>query len=250
MDRGAGGEADARPRPRVRAPTLPLHKLLEALLLSRLLRSMEDLPQVLFRSVASVYGPEEAAELRARVEGKDFPVPAPTQISHARLKLDVLLMQLRREEWQSLGRVWITLSSDSSPQGLDFMVTVEDRIQRPGQVVDATAQELAMFSLSDDLQTSILPPCVIGSGNSDTAAKFEALLRSVMLDVGHEGLTEYGSRLESHWFLLRLWCGEPRHSRFLPASRLITPSNKREREQGVTVTVWVYSGESGSVTRV
>ena len=195
MDHAAGD--GARRRARVRAPTMPLHKLLEALLLSRLLRSMEDLPQVLFRSVASVYGPEEAKDLRARVEGKDFAVPAPTQISHARLKLDVLLMQLRREQWRSLGRgrVWITLSSDSSPQGLDFMVTVEDRIQRPGQVVDATPQELATFSLSDDLQTSILPPCVIGSGNSDTAAKFEALMRSIMLDVGHEGLTDYGARV-------------------------------------------------------
>lgn len=181
---------------RKRAKPLPLHKLIEALFISRLLRSAENLPEVLMRAIATVYGAKEAQDLRETLAQKTFCVPKPTQLSHARLKLDVLLMQLRREQWHACGgtsgHMWVMLSSDSSPQGLDFMVTVEDRIRNPGLVIDATPKEIAEFSLSTNLQTSVLPPAVIGSGNSDTPAKFEALLRSVMLDVGEEGLTSYG----------------------------------------------------------
>lgn len=185
---------EAMVRHRCRAAPLSLQKLLESLLLTRLLRSAESLPEVLVRSIASVYGSDEAASLKQQLRSKEVAAPNPTQLSHARLKLDMLLMSVRREQLASSSdQVFVMLSSDSSPQSLDFLVTVEDRIKNPGLVVDASPQELAQYSLSGNLQTSTLPPMVLGSGNSDTPAKFEALMRSVMLDCGHKRLPAYGA---------------------------------------------------------
>lgn len=181
----------AQPKQRCRAAPLPLEKLLEALLLSRLIRSADTLPDVLTRSIGIVCGHEEATELQRKLKAKEIQVPQKTQLSHARLKLDLLLMEMKREVWAESKNVWVMLSSDSSPQGLDFMVTVEDRILNPGLVIDATPKELAEFSLSRNLVTSTLPPIVVGSGNSDTAAKFEGVMRSIMLDAGRESLSTY-----------------------------------------------------------
>lgn len=185
-----GGQGDQHGRRR--ASPLTLQKLLDSLLVGRLLRSQDSLSEVLVRSVGAIYGAGEAEQTRAMIEAKEIQVPAPTQLSHARLKLDLLLMNLRREDWRLSDDVWVMLSADSSPQGLDFLVTVEDRIKNPGLVVDASPKELAQYSLSCNLQTSTLPPLVVGSGNSDTASKFELLMRSIMLDVGPEALARYG----------------------------------------------------------
>ena len=78
--------------------------------------------------------------------------------------------------------MFVMLSSDSSPQGgLDYFVTVEDRIRNPGLIIDASAAEIAEWCLSDNLQTGVLPLSVVGSGNSDMSAKFETLMHSAML---------------------------------------------------------------------
>ena len=184
-----------RQRPRRAAP-IPLHKLIDCLLVGRLLRSTESLQEVVVRSVAIALGSDEASAVNDRIKQRTMQIPAATQLSHARLRLDLLLMQLRKSEWrrlqQSSEKIFVCLSADSSPQGLDFLVTIEDRIRNPGMVIEATRQELAQFSLSDNVRTSTLPPLVVGSGRSDTASKFELLMRSIMLDVGPDSLTAYG----------------------------------------------------------
>ena len=101
--------------------------------------------------------------------------------------MDALFMRYRRQQWmkwqESGANVWTVLSSDASPQGgLEYFVTLEDRITNPGLLIDSSAEDIAEWSKSSNMQTSTLALCVIGSGNAGTAAKFEALLHSVMMD--------------------------------------------------------------------
>ena len=171
-------------------------KLLEALLLSRLIRSALTLPEVLYRSIAFLLGPEEAVRLRGLMTDKTIAVPSATQLSHARLKMDCLLMETRRTQWvsnqQAGSRVFVILSSDASPQGgLQYFVTVEDRCVNPGLLIDSSPEIISEWCVSENMQTAVLPPCVIGSGNAGTAAKCEALFHSIMLDCPHEHLQEY-----------------------------------------------------------
>ena len=185
------------PPHRRRNEQLSLGRLLESLLLARLLRSALSLPEVLYRAVAFILGAEEAMKLKERMAQKTYAVPSDTQLSHARFKLDCLLMHCRRSHWAEFQRsqtqVWIVLSSDASPQGgLEYFVTLEDRFKHPGLLVDSSREEVLEWCRSSNLQSSTLAPCIIGSGNAGTAAKFEALLHSVMLDVPHDSLELYG----------------------------------------------------------
>ena len=92
----------------------------------------------------------------------------------------------------SKDETFVMMSSDSSPQGsLDFFISVEDRARNPGLIIDASPAEIAEWCLSDNIQTAVLPLCIVGSGNSDMSAKYEALLHSSMLDVGHQSLPAY-----------------------------------------------------------
>ncbi|CAE7215683.1 unnamed protein product [Symbiodinium sp. CCMP2592] len=103
-------------------------------------------------------------------------------------------MNWRKEQIRSSASGhFVFLSSDSSPQsGTDFLLTLEDRIERQyaGLVVDATDDEIASWNLSDYLKTSSLPVAVVGAGNSGVAGKYEGLLHSIMCDLGNEAHAE------------------------------------------------------------
>ena len=56
-----------------------------------------------------------------------------------------------------------------------------------GSIIDATVEELEAFSDANHVKTQILPPAVIGYGNSNVGAKVEATFHSCKLDVGGSG---------------------------------------------------------------
>ena len=121
-------------------------------------------------------------------------MPSSTQLSHARVKMDALLMSARRKLFSS--ETFVMVSSDSSPQGgLDFFISVEDRVRNPGMIIDASPAEIAEWCLSDNMQSAVLPLCIVGSGNADLSAKYEALLHSALLDVGPDALSSYSRNI-------------------------------------------------------
>ena len=62
---------------------------------------------------------------QAQIAKKELAVPHPTQLSRARVKLDMLMMKLKQQQWASARRncdtgFFIMLSVDASPiQGTD-----------------------------------------------------------------------------------------------------------------------------------
>ena len=72
-----------------------LDKLIEALLMGRLLKNQSDLPQAFVRSVGFLLGPQTAESLRAGIASRKVEIPSASSLSRARLKADCLLMRLR-----------------------------------------------------------------------------------------------------------------------------------------------------------
>ena len=128
--------------------------------------------------------------MKQQLDSTQLVVPHPSTLSRSRLLLDVLIMNWRKEQIRSSASGhFVFLSSDSSPQaGTDFLLTLEDRIERQyaGLVVDATDEEIASWNLSDYLKTSSLPVAVVGAGNSGVAGKYEGLLHSIVCDLGNQ----------------------------------------------------------------
>ena len=129
-------------------------------------------------------------QVKCKLDSEEIQVPHASTLSRSRLMLDLLIMNWRKQEFQNASSGFFTyLSSDSSPQaGTDFLLTLEDRVERrhAGLVVDATEEELAAWSASNYLQTSSLPVAVVGAGNSGVAGKYEGLLHSIVCDCGNE----------------------------------------------------------------
>ena len=72
-----------------------LEKLLEALLMGRLLKNASDLPVSLTRSMGFLLGAQAAEICSKGIAAKKIDVPSPASLSRARLKADILLMRLR-----------------------------------------------------------------------------------------------------------------------------------------------------------
>lgn len=92
------------------------------------------------------------------------------------------------------------LSCDSSPQGgLDFLVGLEDRVGRKSvsQIVDANTTKLSAWSLASHCDTTPLPLSILGSGGTDSAAKFESLLHAICLDCGEQHMEVYSRSVVS-----------------------------------------------------
>lgn len=127
-------------------------------------------------------------------------VPSPATLSRCRLQLDILLMSLRQSMFSKLffadplapssgtgPGCFIFLSADaSSLRGTDHL---EDCVSASvvGSIIDATVEEQEAFSDASHVKTQILPPVVIGYGNSNVGAKVEAMFHSCKLDVGASG---------------------------------------------------------------
>lgn len=158
--------------------------LLEGLLLTRMLANDRHLRDVLVRAVHYVLGPGAAASVQADIAGRRLHVPSASTLSRGRLKFDVLSMFVRQAEFKSEGAFFVFLSSDSSPQGgLDFMMSLEDRVSRSAaaRLVDCgnNMEKLEEWCRnSSPITTTQLPLSIIGSGNSGLASKSEALAHS------------------------------------------------------------------------
>ena len=136
-------------------------------------------------------------KLKDDIEQKRFAAPHPTQLSRARLKLDMLLMKLRQQEWARCFRKgrcgedsgqFVLLSADASPQaGTELLMIVEDRVprNRAAEVVGASPEQLSQWGLQSHIITSTLPLGVLGSGACGTSAKFEVLAHCARLDCCH-----------------------------------------------------------------
>ena len=139
------------------------------------------------------------------VKSKEIGIPHKTQLSRARVKLDLLLMRLRQCEFSRGVPTFIYLSADASPQGgLEYYIVLEDKISRQnaGGIVEATPEERMQWCKADYLKTTTLPVSVLGSGNASAAAKFEALTHSVILDSMYAGIpanvAKYGESIISY----------------------------------------------------
>ena len=138
------------------------------------------------------------------IKDKELAVPHKTQLSRARIKLDMMLMNLRQSEFA--GEEWfIYLSADASPQGsLEFYVVLEDKIRRSDAalIMEATPEERARWCSAVHLRTSPLPICILGSGKASAASKFEALIHASILDGMHDGdpahMTKYATSIISY----------------------------------------------------
>lgn len=182
---------------RRRAPSYGLYDLLEALLLARLLSSEENLPEVLVRSAAILKGAEFAQETLQAFKEKRKHIPHKTQLSRARIKLDMLLMLLRQAQWSEMcpsvssePGCFLFLSCDASPLGgKEFFLAIEDRVTRKdaASLVGASDSDLQEFSRNGCLETSSLPVTLLGSGATSSAAKAECLAHSLLLDTAKDG---------------------------------------------------------------
>ena len=129
-------------------------------------------------------------------------VPSPATLSRCRLQLDILLMSLRQTMFSKLffadplapssgtgPGCFIFLSADaSSLRGTDHFMCLECvSASVVGSIIDATVEEREAFSDASHVKTQILPPAVIGYGNSNVGAKVEAMFHSCKLDVGASG---------------------------------------------------------------
>ena len=125
-----------------------------------------------------------------RIKSKEVPVPHKTQLSRCRVKLDMLLMQMRQQEWSgtfagATSDFFVYLSADASPQGsLEYFLVLEDRITREhaASIAGATPEERDQWCRAGYLKTTTLPPTILGSGKASAASKFEALTHAVILD--------------------------------------------------------------------
>ena len=157
--------------------------LIEALLASRLVKNAKDLPEIFVRSVQYVFGSDIAQHLQKQLADKNIRVPSESTLSRARLRLDVLSMLTRRDSFQaSKTSFFVTLSTDSSPQGgLDYLMTLEDRVSRAaaGELILAggDGDEVLRWASMEGggVTTTQLPLALVGSGNSALPAKYEGL---------------------------------------------------------------------------
>ena len=151
---------------------------MEALLVSRLIKNSKELPQVLLRCVHYVFGADLSDHVARQLADKTMRVPSESTLSRARLKLDVLSMMARQERFRSSDlEFFVMLSTDSSPQGgLDYLMTLEDRVSRAaaGNLVLAGGDGLK-WAADNVIETTQLPLALVGSGNADLSAKFEAV---------------------------------------------------------------------------
>ena len=144
-------------------------------------------------------------QIYAEIKTKTIGVPHKTQLSRARVKLDMLLMRMRQQEFACGFEHFIYLSADASPQGsLEYFVVLEDRIVREfaSLIVEATPEEREDWCKSQYLRTTPLPIAILGSGRATAPAKFEALAHAVMLDsmcgADPVHLTRYASSVISY----------------------------------------------------
>lgn len=127
-----------------------------------------------------------------QIKSKQLAVPHKTQLSRARLKLDILIMLERQKCWANLDceGYFVYLSGDASPQGsLEYFVVLEDRVSRQeaGMIVEATESELREWCSRAPLQTATLPCTILGTGNATMAGKFDSLTHAAALDCMHNG---------------------------------------------------------------
>ena len=92
-------------------------------------------------------------------------------------------MKMRQAAWEN--PFFVVLSADSSPQGgTDYLMTLEDRISKEAagmlMLAGEDPERLDAWIATNPVQTASLPAAVVGSGNSNLAAKHEALFHSVM----------------------------------------------------------------------
>ena len=112
-----------------------LTSLLEALLLTRLLKNACQLPAMLVRAVAFILGHSEAHRLKEAIDQRQISLPSKSTLSKTRIRLDLVYMWARQQLWAESnldqGTMFVGLSSDSSPQGgSDYLMTLEDAWQR------------------------------------------------------------------------------------------------------------------------
>ena len=159
--------------------------LLEALFASRLVSNTKDLPEVFYRAVHFLYGADLSNLVQRQLSDGTLRVPSEASLSRARLKMDVLAMLCRREDGQrDAQRHFTMLSTDSSPQGgLDYLMTLEDRVTREAagnlMLAGADGSAILQWSRQQGVQTTQLPLAIVGSGNSKLPGKFEALFHQV-----------------------------------------------------------------------
>ena len=172
-----------------------LHSLCLSLEGGLALTILQTLPHVMFWHLRQV---------KCKLDSEEIQVPHASALSRSRLMLDLLIMNRRKQQFQNASSgFFIYLSSDSSPQaGTDFLLTLEDRVERrhAGLVVDATEEELAAWSAANYLKTSSLPVAVVGAGNSGVAGKYEGLLHSIVCDCGNEASADAFACLYFHVF--------------------------------------------------
>ena len=174
---------------RTRQSAHDLAALVEALLLARLLSSESSLPEVLIRSATLLAGAEYGMEVQQSIKQGSTRVPHKTQLSRARIKLDMLLMLIRQDMLASSGE-FLFLSADASPiGGKEYFLVIEDKVRRKdaASLVGADLGALQAFSFNKSLETSSLPVTILGSGAASAASKAECLAHVCLLDTAQNG---------------------------------------------------------------
>ena len=155
-------------------------------------------------------------------------IPSEATLSRVRLKLDVLSMLCRQQQFQNSSGFFVMLSADSSPQkGLDFLMPLEDRVTRhaAGDLMLAGADPKAILAWSRDqgIQTSQLPLAIVASGNSALAGKFEAPFHQAgqgrSRGPGHTSNSSNTSQACCSVFMWGLLCPGKRGARHVLTSR-------------------------------
>lgn len=158
MKMGRGGKS---------GQTYRLIALVEALLVSRLLRNSSYLCDVLIRSVHFCFGAPAAQSVKNSIASGAVNVPSSATLCRARVKLDLILMAWRQKQWVASSDEFIFLSADSTwLEGSDYMMTIQDSItyEDAASVIDASDEELAAFNEGMNLRTAVLPLGIVGAG--------------------------------------------------------------------------------------